>query len=81
MKHDLYFFGSANKLTKSSMSVVKAFVIESCSYKFVELVLDVIFNETEFVEGQGVPVFVPGVGDEGVVVRFKVIGWNFKKNR
>ena len=36
----------------------------------------VFFIETEFVEGQGVPVFVPGVGDEGVVVRFEVVGWN-----
>ena len=34
------------------------------------------FNETEFVVRQGVPVFVPGLGDEGVVLRFKIVGWN-----
>ena len=33
------------------------------------------FNEMEFVGGQGVPVFVPEVGDEAVVVRFEVVGW------
>ena len=33
-------------------------------------------NETEFVGGQGVPIFVPGVGDEGVVERLEDIGWN-----
>ena len=36
------------------------------------------FNETEFVGGQGVPVLVPGVGDEGVVERFEVVGWKGK---
>ena len=34
------------------------------------------FNDTAFVGGQGVPVFVPGLGDEGMVVRFEVVGWN-----
>ena len=33
-------------------------------------------NETEFVGGRKVPVFVSGLGDEEVVVRFEVVGWN-----
>ena len=37
--------------------------------------IEVFFNETKFVEGQRVPVFVLEVGDEGVVVRFEVVGW------
>jgi len=38
--------------------------------------IGVFLNETEVGGGQGVPVFVPGLGDEGVLERFAAVGWD-----